>query len=533
MYKILLADDEGIELDALMFILEKSFPGQCVIETAKTGYDAVELSERFRPDIAVMDIRMPGINGMEAIQAIQATSPGILFIVLTAYDKFEYAKEAIRLSVFEFLTKPVNRLVFADVLRRAMGKVDSERKARSSALKTRERMENMLPVLENSFAYLMLMQNNDAASYARLFEILGIDARHASVMVLELTRMLGGDMLDLDIKASEGYAAIRGLIKESFPCVVGPAMANRIIVIRPCEEPENEYYERLLLIEQGRALAHRVEDKCGVECKLGIGSSVTLGQLCESYAQAVKALKHCKGIVSHFNDLPIVSDYESGYPAEREKHLEEMILRGDSSAASADAEAFFQWMVERYPEHDMAIRLKVLEFVMRAEYNVFHEGGGIRYHFLDREEYLQTVLATENYEELKGWFLRKIAESARNASTKADEKANRVIAKARAFIDRNFSRDLTLEEVSREVHVSPYYFSKLFKEQTGDNFINYLTQRRVESAKQLLADGRLNIKAICNEIGYNDPNYFSRLFKRFEGITPTEYREQVLKIANV
>lgn len=533
MYKILLADDEGIELDALMFILEKSFPGQCVIETAKTGYDAVELSERFRPDIAVMDIRMPGINGMEAIQAIQATSPGILFIVLTAYDKFEYAKEAIRLSVFEFLTKPVNRLVFADVLRRAMGKVDSERKARSSALKTRERMENMLPVLENSFAYLMLMQNNDAASYARLFEILGIDARHASVMVLELTRMLGGDMLDLDIKASEGYAAIRGLIKESFPCVVGPAMANRIIVIRPCEEPENEYYERLLLIEQGRALAHRVEDKCGVECKLGIGSSVTLGQLCESYAQAVKALKHCKGIVSHFNDLPIVSDYESGYPAEREKHLEEMILRGDSSAASADAEAFFQWMVERYPEHDMAIRLKVLEFVMRAEYNVFHEGGGIRYHFLDREEYLQTVLATENYEELKGWFLRKIAESARNASTKADEKANRVIAKARAFIDRNFSRDLTLEEVSREVHVSPYYFSKLFKEQTGDNFINYLTQRRVESAKQLLADGRLNIKAICNEIGYNDPNYFSRLFKRFEGVTPTEYREQVLKIANV
>ena len=115
MYKILLADDEGIELDALTFILEKNFPGQCTIETAKTGCDAVELAERFRPDIAIMDIRMPGINGMEAIQAIQATSPGILFIVLTAYDKFEYAKEAIRLSVFECLTKPVNRLVFADV----------------------------------------------------------------------------------------------------------------------------------------------------------------------------------------------------------------------------------------------------------------------------------------------------------------------------------------------------------------------------------------------------------------------------------
>ncbi|HWQ98979.1 MAG TPA: helix-turn-helix domain-containing protein [Clostridia bacterium] len=532
MYKILLADDEGIELDALTFILEKSFPGQCSIETAKTGYDAVELAERFRPDIAVMDIRMPGINGMEAIQAIQATSPGILFIVLTAYDKFEYAKEAIRLSVFEFLTKPVNRLVFADVLRRAMGKVDSERKARNTALKTRERMENMLPVLENSFVYLLLMQSDDPAAYARLFDLLGIDAKYATIMVLELTRMVDGDMLDLNIKTSEGYSAIRGLIKESFPCVVGPAMANRIIIIRPADEPENEYYERLLLIEQGRALAHRVEDRCGVECKLGIGPSVPLGRICESYTQAVKALKHCKGIVSHYNDLPISSDYETGYPAEREKHLEEMILRGDAQAAISDAEVFFQWMVERYPDHDMAIRLKVLEFVMRAEYNAFHEGGGLKYHFLDRDDYLQAVLATETYEELKVWFLRKIAESARNVSTKADEKANRVIAKARAFIDRNFSRDLTLEEVSREVHVSPYYFSKLFKEQTGDNFINYLTQKRVDTAKQLLADGRLNVKAICTEIGYNDPNYFSRLFKKFEGMTPTEYREQVLNISD-
>ena len=198
-----------------------------------------------------------------------------------------------------------------------MGKVDAERKARNNALKTRERIENMLPVLENSFVYLLLMQNNDPAAYARIFEMLGIDARFATVMVLELIRSPGGDMLDLDIKASEGYASIRGLIKESFPCVVGPAMANRILIIRPADEPVNEYYERLLLIEQGRALAHRVEDKSGVECKLGIGSSVPLGNLCESYTQAIKALKHCKGIVSHFNDLPIVSDYETGSRAPR------------------------------------------------------------------------------------------------------------------------------------------------------------------------------------------------------------------------
>ena len=530
MYKILLADDEGIELDALRFILEKNFSGQCDIETAKTGYDAVELAERFRPDIAVMDIRMPGINGMEAIQAMQSFHPGILFIVLTAYDKFEYAKEAISLSVFEFLTKPVNRMVFADALRRAMNRVDAERKSRNMALKNRERLENMMPVLESSFVYMLLMQSGDAAAYQRLFDSLGIDSSFATVMVLELTKLVVGDTLDLDIKANEVYSAIRALIKESFPCIVGPAMANRVIIARPAAESENEYYERLLLIEQGRTLAHRVEDKVGVECKLGIGSTMPMNRLCESYSQAVKAVKFCKGIVSHFNDLPIVPAYEAGYPIEREKHLEEMVLKGDVQSAVSDAEQFFQWMIEQYPDHDMAIRLKVLEFVMRAEYSVYHEGG-VKYHFLDRDDYLQTVLASENFDELRAWFLRKIADSARNVSTKADEKANRIVAKARAFIDRNFQRDLTLEEVSREVHVSPYYFSKLFKEQTGENFINYLTLRRIETAKQLLSDGRLNVKSVCTEIGYNDPNYFSRLFKRFEGVTPTEYREQFGKPA--
>jgi two-component system response regulator YesN len=532
MYKILLADDEGIELDALTFILEKNFPGQCAVETAKTGCDAVELAERFRPDIVVMDIRMPGINGIEAIQSIQAISPGIVFIVLTAYDKFEYAKEAISLSVFDFLTKPVNRLVFADTIRRAMNKVEAERKARSAALKTRERMENMLPVLENNFIYLLLMQSDDAGAYRRLCDLLGIDAPCATVLVLELTRLVGGDLLELDVKVSEVYTAIRTLVKESFNCIVGPAMANRVIIVRPTATPENEYYERLLLIEQGRALAHRVEDKVGAECKLGIGSTVPMERLGESYLQAVKAVKHCKGIVSHFNDLPIAPAYEYGYPIDREKHLEEMIQKGDAAAASADAESFFQWMIDTYPEHDMAIRLKVLEFVMRAEFRAFHEGG-MKYSFLDRDEYLQSVLATESYEELRAWFVRKIAESARNVTTKADEKANRIIAKARAYIDRSFCRELTLEEVSREVHVSPYYFSKLFKEQTGDNFINYVTLKRIETAKQLLRDGRLNIKSICSEVGYSDPNYFSRLFKRFEGVTPTEYREQVAKETSV
>lgn len=103
MYRVMLADDEGIVLDSLKLIIEKHFPGQCQVETAKTGRDVIELAEQFRPDIAFMDIQMPGINGIEAIREIQKNNPSMEFIILSAYDRFDYAREAINLGVMEYI----------------------------------------------------------------------------------------------------------------------------------------------------------------------------------------------------------------------------------------------------------------------------------------------------------------------------------------------------------------------------------------------------------------------------------------------
>ena len=104
MYRIMLADDEGIMLEALKNIITSNFGDECEIATAKTGRAVVELAESFRPDIAFMDIQMPGINGIQAIKEIQKYNQNTIFIVISAYDKFSYAKEAINLGVLEYLT---------------------------------------------------------------------------------------------------------------------------------------------------------------------------------------------------------------------------------------------------------------------------------------------------------------------------------------------------------------------------------------------------------------------------------------------
>jgi len=175
----------------------------------------------------------------------------------------------------------------------------------------------------------------------------------------------------------------------------------------------------------------------------------------------------------------------------------------------------------------MDIKLKVLEFILFAEQKAFLSGG-MTYYFRYRKDYLATLIQIENYEHLRKWFLDKVVEACRNIITKKEEQASGVIAKAKAYIEDNYSKDISLDDVSRTVDISPYYFSKLFKEETGENFIEYLTNIRIEKAKKLLQNRDISIKNICADSGYSDPNYFSRIFKKQVGLTPTEYRERVV-----
>ena len=133
MYRIMLADDEGIVIDSLKFIIENNFPGECEIQSAKTGRSVIELAETFRPDIAFMDIRMPGINGIDAMKEIKKSNSNIVFIVLSAYDKFDYAKEAINLGVLEYINKPFDKMRIVEVLKKAMAAVDAEAPDRAAA----------------------------------------------------------------------------------------------------------------------------------------------------------------------------------------------------------------------------------------------------------------------------------------------------------------------------------------------------------------------------------------------------------------
>ncbi len=530
MYRVMVADDEGIVIDSMKFIIEKEFGDTCQVECAKTGRSVIELAERFRPDIAVIDIHMPGINGIDAIREMKRFCTNTVFIVMSAYDKFDYAKEAIKLGVMEYITKPMEKMKVVSVLKKAMAQIDSEREKRSNELLIKEKLETVEPIIENGLIYDILLQEQFEEDIDSYRTILGITENYGYMMAIvcgdsqEGNRMTNA--IGSSVKVSGKYHEIREGVKSLFNCKIGNVMANKIAVLIPVNNDKLEYNERTELIDRARELARYLRKKTDISFRIGIGGVKPLRELGDSYREALNALIATTGTVAHVDDLVISCGYEDDYPKNMEKPLFEAISKGDMNETKVMVDKYADWMCQRAGDGDlMSMRLKALEFALYAEH-IAYQNGGQTYMYSGRKEYLPQIMELIDTQSIRDWFSEKMLSACRNVVKKREERSGDIIRTARKYIEDHFDKDISLDDVSRVVNISPYYFSKVFKEESGLNFIEYLTNIRIEHAKKLLENSSLSIKEICVSCGYTDPNYFSRSFKKNVGVTPTEYKEK-------
>jgi len=526
MYKLLIADDEQFFRDSVKSVIEKNFNHVVVAGTAKSGREAIEKAEILKPDVIIMDIMMPGINGIEAIREIKSRLRDVVFIILTAYDKFEFVREAIKLEVMDYLLKPTDQETILQAVRKSIEFINNNREKRKKELELKEKLKRVIPILENGFFYSLLFFHDFGREIENYRDLLEMNEEGGYVITIKL-----GETINEYKSAQISYQYFRDILKGKYKCLIGPLMYNRVIVFIPGDVKKNMAATRQEAVDVAEYIYKTLSEKADAKIFIGIGRIYHLKDIIKSYDESLKAVNALsESGIMHIMDVPVQSVSKSEHIYEKEKLLLDRVASGDTEVCIQTFEQICDSLFKEYASSFQTVKQKLLELMVLIRHL------GCTYRIEDEEyfkkgDYIEDFLKIEDPVELKSCCKKRIEYVSQCIKSIREKRINnRLILKAIEYIKKNYRNKITLEEVAGELNISPHYFSKLFKDEVGETFIDYLTSLRIQRSKELLAENQLSGKEICFEIGYGDPNYFSRNFKRIVGITPTEYKQVIQKV---
>ncbi|WP_276354439.1 AraC family transcriptional regulator [Cohnella caldifontis] len=440
MYRLLIADDEALEREGLEWIVRRLLPDTFEFLHAENGRKAIELADERRPHIVLMDVQMPGIGGIDALKEIRARLPDAKLVLVTAYDSFAYAQEAMPLGVKEYIVKPAGREQIASLLRRLVEELEREKRQRDEQLELKSKLSTLGPLLENELALMLMVDQVLDTGIGQLAEWLDFPLGDCRCLVAAFPARDSAD------ERRQLFETIRKFAKSQATCIVSSLLEHHMAMfLRKPPQAAGDWKEEPVRFA-GRLL-ETVRSQTGIDPSVGIGSlRGGADGLRRSYFEAVFAstVSFRDRQVCLFDDL-------------KESKIDDFPMAG----AGTDI----------------------------------------------RQGYVMSALLR----------IRDMRE----------EQTSSVIDRAVAYIRQKFNEELSLEDVAQHAHLNPFYFSKLFKQHVGETFIDFLTGLRIDKAKQLIEEDRLSLKEVCYEVGYNDPNYFSRVFKKVTGVTPSEYRSNL------
>ncbi len=530
LYKVMLVDDEADAREAIAACVNWEAIGYEVVAEAENGEDALEKAELFAPDVVLTDIQMPFMDGLTFARKLKAIMPDVRIIIFSGYDEFEYAQEAIRLEAEEYILKPINSDELVKVFLKIRERLDDDFDRRHNIDRLQRFYQDSLPFLKEQFWIGLLegrLSADQISRYASDYRI-KLDAPFYTVAVLTMeedvnrSQPLGTELLRI---------SLRNMTEERFADLPDHFCMNylgSVVVIAGLKNTQSLQ----AFVSAMDQICKLSKKQFGLETTAGIGKVYGNSRdISRSFEEAREASMY--RMLVEGDQAIYIGDVEpkSSEVITLDEKLMERLLReikiGDDASMGdviSDIIAHLKKSSASIPQLRMWCTEIAIELNRLASmYHTESEMGS-------PEEMFDKIGGFHSFEETGEW-LEGVCSKLKDSIRRNRQDATRVLGeKAIAFIREHYKNSgLSVDMVCQHLGVGATYFSSIFKKETGMNFVAYLTKIRMEEAVSLLENTEEKSYVIAGMVGYEEPTYFSYVFKKQFGVSPAKYRQTLTK----
>jgi two-component system, response regulator YesN len=534
MKKVLIVDDELLVQVGLKSMINWEEHGLTVVGDAKNGQEAIDIFERVNPHIVFVDIAMPVMNGFELIKVLKKKKPSVKTCILTSHTDFNYVKEAASLNVCEYLLKSeLTRDSLAKCINNIVSQIDTETSAESTtgtsaAVYPEQLVEDDLFKVITGFFKSKEEMNSIIDKYKFRFR------QNLWFISVALIMVNHTDMERYQKDPNHFKSVIMSLSKQVFSerdfTVYSTIIEDKIIFLYSIDMKEDISSVKEKIINLLYLLKNNLKQFLNIDLYIGLsGSTKSFTQLSELYKQAYNAKEYC------FFESDKIALYDEGLFREKGnmlkvnyKTIEKLLLKGDIEELEKNLQGIFEQLYSC--KNKEYIRTVFIDLLSQAK--VFAE------HLLNKQSNITLTEEKFNYnafqqlhtfKAVRDYIINIYKEVIRIEKNQGEGQYSYTIQKSIEYIKRNYWKNITLSDVAEYAEVSKNYLSFLFKQEIKTNFSIFLLNFRIDKSKELLTNGNAKIYEIANLVGFENPYYFSKVFREIVGVSCKEYQKLYYK----
>ena len=528
-YKVILVDDEAEVIDMIEKKIHWNDLGFEVAGSATNGVKALELVEKLQPDVVLTDIKMPYMDGLELSRRLNREYPNIYIMLCTGFDEFEYAKEAVHLEIKEYMLKPVNATELSESLTNLKHTLDREREEKLNVKKLNDYFQEVLPKLQSNFFISLIEGRVEKQEYERFLQAYQVDMKGPlfGCVIFHTSENHVPEGMNPLLLSMSVEREIKQRLMDQWNCREFIYMGNTLLILEL--DAEDKITQITDACDRFCRWAYRI---MGAVVTAGIGTVCdSLYEISLSYERAREAVSYrvLYGTKRAINIGEIVPK-EQIKPVQSEESRMQTLFRairiGDSTEIERAAHGEMEKLhknTETMSQYNLATMEIVSGFFKFCTDNSldFNKISGNMQNIYEKVSQMDESTLTEWIVQMSERISEKL-KCARNSS------ARRLIVEAQNIVkERYMEADISLDEVCAVLGVSNSYFSSVFKKEAGKSFISYLTDYRMDIAAEMILNTDEKSYTIAEKVGYLDANYFSYVFKKKFGVSPSKYRASV------